>query len=74
MIKNGYIIQKTGSFYKYNNEVLAQGREGAKSKLDENPKLAKEIETAVWAKIKTSTKMPPTEVGEKSEDDGSDTL
>jgi len=66
------IIQKTGSFYKYNNEVLAQGREGSKTKLDENPKIAKEIEAAIWAKIKSSTKMPPTEVGEKSEDNESD--
>jgi recombination protein RecA len=66
------IIQKTGSFFKYNGEVLAQGREGAKSKLDENPKLAKEIESAVWAKIKSSTAMPPTEVGEKQDEDDSD--
>lgn len=66
------IIQKTGSFFKYNGEVLAQGREGAKMKLDENQKLAKEIEAGIWSKIKSSTKMPPTEVGEKSDDNESD--
>lgn len=67
------IIQKTGSFYKYNNEVLAQGRDGTKIKLEEDMKLAKEIEAAIWQKIKTNN-LVPTEVGEKSDDTESGTV
>jgi recombination protein RecA len=58
------IIQKTGSFFKYKGEVLSQGREAAKNKLDENPQLAKEIQAAVWKQIKQA-KTTPTEIGEK---------
>lgn len=59
------IIQKTGSFFKYKGEVLAQGREAAKNKLDENPQMAKEIKAAVWQHIKQS-KTTPTEIGENA--------
>lgn len=62
------IIQKSGSFFKYNSEVLAQGREAAKIRLDEDPKLAKEIEAAIWQQIR-QTKTPPTEVGENSDNE-----
>lgn len=48
------ILEKSGSFYKYNGEVLAQGREATKAHLAENPdfmkKLEKEIKTAVMEK------------------------
>jgi recombination protein RecA len=56
------IIQKAGSFYKYNESVLGQGREAVKGVLDEKPELAKEIETAIWAKIKGGD-VVPNEVG-----------
>ncbi len=62
------IIQKSGSFFKYKGEVLAQGREAVKSLLDEDKKLASEIETAIWQVIKKS-KTTPTEVGENAEKD-----
>lgn len=42
------IIDKSGSFYKYNDEVLAQGREAAKEKLKNNHALLKEIEKKIW--------------------------
>jgi recombination protein RecA len=61
------IIQKSGSFYKYNNEVLGQGREATKMALDENSKLAKEIETEIWKKIKSSDAIP-VQIGEHAED------
>lgn len=48
------ILEKSGSFYKYNGEVVAQGREATKSYLADNPdfmkKLDKEIRSAVVAK------------------------
>jgi recombination protein RecA len=62
------IIQKSGSFFKYDGEVLAQGREAAKARLDENPKLAKDVETAIWEKIRES-KVVPAEIGENSENE-----
>lgn len=45
------VIEKSGSFFKYNGEVLAQGREAAKIKLKEEPALRKEIEKKIWAVI-----------------------
>jgi recombination protein RecA len=47
------VIEKSGSFFKYKGEVLAQGREGAKEKLKNDPKLCKEIENAIWQIIKS---------------------
>ncbi|MFZ1721079.1 MAG: recombinase RecA [Microgenomates group bacterium] len=46
------IFQKAGSFYKYNNEVVAQGREATKAHLAENPDFLKKIQKEVWDKIK----------------------
>ena len=47
------IIEKAGSFYKYKGEVLAQGREASKQKIKDDPKLLKELEAAIWQKIKS---------------------
>ena len=38
------IIKKSGTWYFYNNERLAQGRENVKVFLKENPGIAKQIE------------------------------
>jgi recombination protein RecA len=46
------IIQKAGSFYKYDGEVLAQGREATKSYLQENPNFMKKIQKEIWEAIK----------------------
>jgi recombination protein RecA len=61
------VIQKSGSFYKYNDAVLGQGREATKSALEENKKLAKEIEAKIWASLKQQTEIPM-EVGENHEE------
>ncbi len=47
------IIEKSGSFFKYKGELLAQGREATKTVLEEKPDLLKKIEKEVWDKIKT---------------------
>lgn len=49
------VVEKSGAFYKYNKEMLGQGREAAKEFLDDpkNKKLAREIEDAVWKKVKS---------------------
>lgn len=45
------IIEKSGSFFKYNSEVLAQGREAAKTYLKEHTDLLKKIQKEIWQKI-----------------------
>jgi recombination protein RecA len=46
------IVQKSGSWFSYNNDKLGQGREGVKSLLKDNPALAEEIEGKIREKIK----------------------
>lgn len=45
------VIEKSGSFFKYNGEVIAQGREAAKDKFREDKKLMRDVEQAIWKKI-----------------------
>jgi len=61
------IIERSGAFFKYKNEVLGQGREAAKMALEENPKLAKEIEVEIRKLVKEGKDIPKG-VGEKKED------
>jgi recombination protein RecA len=65
------IIQKSGSFFKYNGEVLSQGRDAGKIKIDENPELAKELEKAIWERIRAA-KTIPNELGEHSDAEDSE--
>ncbi len=46
------IVQKSGSWFSYNNDKLGQGREGVKKLLQDNPELATEIEVKIREKIK----------------------
>lgn len=46
------IVQKSGSWYSYNNDKLGQGRDAVKQLLTDNPELAKEIENKIREKIK----------------------
>lgn len=41
------IVEKSGSWYNYNNQRLGQGLEGARQFLKENPKIKKEISSAI---------------------------
>ena len=41
------VVNKSGSWYSYKGSKIAQGREGAKSYLSENPDILEEIEKAV---------------------------
>ncbi len=41
------IVEKSGSWYSYNNERIGQGRENAKKFLQENPEAAMDIDTKV---------------------------
>ena len=60
------IIDKAGSFYKYNGAVISQGRDAAKILLDENPKMAQAIEASIWKKVRGGADVPK-EVGENSD-------
>lgn len=46
------IVEKSGSFFKYDGVMLAQGREATKAVLEEKPDLMKKIEKEIWDKIK----------------------
>lgn len=46
------IVQKSGSWFSYNNDKLGQGREAVKQLMVDNPDLANEIETKIREKIK----------------------
>ncbi|HRD59091.1 MAG TPA: recombinase RecA [Ferruginibacter sp.] len=46
------IVQKSGSWFSYNNDKLGQGREAVKQLLNDNPELANELETKIRGKIK----------------------
>ncbi len=47
------IIQKSGSFFKYKDETLAQGRQNVVNLLEEDEKLLKEIRDEVWKKVRS---------------------
>jgi recombination protein RecA len=48
---NQDVIQKSGAFLKYQDKVLAQGREATRKALKDQPKLMAKIEKEIWAKI-----------------------
>lgn len=43
------IVQKSGSWFRYNGSNLAQGRDAAKRMLDDNPELSAELEAKIMA-------------------------
>ncbi len=45
------IVKKSGAWFSYNDERLAQGRDGARLFLEANPKIMAEIETKVRAAV-----------------------
>lgn len=45
------IVEKAGAWFSYKGEKLGQGREASKIFLKENPKVAKEIDTAIWKAV-----------------------
>ncbi len=65
------IIKKSGAWYEYNGEKLAQGREAAKIALKENTKLAAEIEKKIREGLK-SGEVTPLEVGGNEEEVATD--
>jgi recombination protein RecA len=50
------VVERSGSFYKYEDEVIAQGRESTKDELAQNQKLLSKIESDILKKINTNKK------------------
>lgn len=46
------IVKKSGSWYSYKDAKLAQGREGAKEAVKDNPELAEELEELIFEALK----------------------
>ena len=46
------IVQKSGSWFSYNNDKLGQGRESVKQLMLDNPELSNEIEVKIREKLK----------------------
>jgi len=57
------IIQKSGSWFSYNNNKLGQGRDAVKQLIIDNPELMEELEQKIRAKVKGDT--PPQEDGQE---------
>ena len=47
------IIKKSGSWFSYGDTKLAQGRDGVKNMLKDNPELSEELERLIKEAIKT---------------------
>jgi len=46
------LIEKSGSFYKYDKKLIGQGSQATRIYLEENPKFTKQLEAEIWKKIK----------------------
>ena len=49
------IVAKSGAFYKYNDEIIGQGRDKTKEFLKQNPELLAEIDGKVRAQVKEAS-------------------
>jgi recombination protein RecA len=52
------IVNKSGSWYSYNDEKLGQGKENSKIYLQENPKIAQEIEDKIRMSLQKKDDVP----------------
>ncbi len=62
------IIEKSGAFFKYGKTMIGQGREAAKTYLEEHPQVAKKIEKEIWERVKSGKVDLSKEIGEKKKE------
>jgi len=62
------ILNKSGSFFSYEDETIGQGREATKAYLAEHPKVTDEIAKKIWEKVASAKKLPK-EIGDKEEEE-----
>ena len=63
------VIQKSGSWFSYEGTKVAQGREGAKQFMEDNPEVAKEIENKIKAKYSPAVSIAATDDDDTVADD-----
>jgi recombination protein RecA len=63
------VLNKKGSFIYHGDTIIGQGREAARTAIFENPKLAKQIEDAIWKAVKDGKANLPKQVGEVETDE-----
>jgi recombination protein RecA len=61
------LISKNGSFFNYGSKPIAQGKEAAKLYLNDNPKIAEELDKKIRDMVASGTKIPK-ELGEEKEE------
>lgn len=61
------IVEKSGSWFSYNNQRIGQGRENAKQYLKDNPKVAAEIEQKIRENAGVITNVMKNEAAEEPE-------
>lgn len=62
------IVEKSGSWYKYNEQRIGQGKENAKKFINEHPEIMEEIEARVKQKIKEKQAEPVERKDEEEEE------
>ncbi len=63
------IIQKSGAWYSYNGAKIAQGRDAAKSFIDDNPEVGAEIESKIKEKLASMRIVVPADTGSDEDED-----
>ena len=63
------VVQKSGAWYSYKGSKIAQGREGAKIFVEDNPEVALEMEKEIRAKLEADPVKIKVEMGTSEEDD-----
>lgn len=66
------IIQKSGSWFSYNGQKLAQGRDAAKAMILDNPELAEELEEKIMEGLREQAKNPVKKGKASKKDKGAD--
>ncbi len=62
------IINRSGAFYKYEDQMLGQGRIAAVDFLEENEKISQEITQKIWKAVNTANGKVPKEFGETNDE------
>ncbi len=62
-------LTKKGAFIYLDNTILGQGRAAAGTFLDENPKVAKQLEDHIWKSVKDGKKTLPKTAANSTEDE-----
>ena len=66
------VIDKRGAFYRYNDELLGQGRENSKQFLSENPTMRNEIESKIRVEFGLPTLSEIPMINDDDDDDSDD--